>query len=484
MYEAVISSGAKALASVAEMPSVLESRRVYIETYGCQMNVSDSELVASILQEAGCTLSFDVQEADIILLNSCAIRDKAEQSIRKRLANLVPLKARQPDLQIGLLGCMAERLKNKLLEEEQLVDVVVGPDAYRSLPALLAQSLQGQRAVNTLLSREETYADIRPVRLHKGGVSAFISIMRGCDNMCAFCVVPMTRGRERSRDPHSIVAEARTLFDEGYREVTLLGQNVDSYVWTPSQVSKGRQKHIPLSQKIEFASLLERVAAISPDLRIRFSTSHPRDMTNEVLHAMARHENICKSIHLPVQSGSDRVLDRMKRGYDKAMYMARVYAIKKILGENCGISTDIITGFAGERSEDHKATLDLMNEVHYDQAFMFMYSERPQTYAARHYADDVPVELKKERLEEIISKQREHALLRNQAQLGSVHTLLIEGPSKRSADELQGRNSASKVIVFPKKHPNIQTPCQVGQYLKVHVESCTPATLRGYPVAQ
>ena len=450
--------------------------RFYIETYGCQMNVSDSEIVASILQNVGYEEAYVPELADVILLNSCAIRDKAEQSIRKRLQALQPLKKRRPQLLVALLGCMAERLKGKLLEEEQLVDMVVGPDAYRSLPVLLAQCEDGQKAVNTLLSREETYADLHPLRLNSNGVTAFISIMRGCDNMCSFCVVPFTRGRERSRDPDSIVAEAKRLFSEGYREVTLLGQNVDSYAWSALTPNKARQQQLPAHEKIYFAELLSRVAQVHPELRVRFSTSHPKDMTDDVLHVMKQYENICKYVHLPAQSGSDTVLQRMNRGYDRATYLARIVAIRRILGPDCGLSTDIITGFCSETEENHQDTLSLMEEVSYDMAYMFMYSKRPNTLAARKYVDDVPVAVKKRRLQEVIAVQRRHALRRHAALLDSTHQVLIESFSKRSTEHLQGRSSTGKVIVFPKADN------QPGQYVHLRVVNYTSGTLIGEPL--
>ena len=447
-------------------------KMVYIETYGCQMNVSDSEIVLSILKADGYTPVSAPEEADVVLLNSCAIREKAEQSIRLRLQNLRPLKSKKPSMLFGLLGCMAERLKEQLLEEEQLVDIVVGPDAYRSLPHLLKESTLGQRSVNTLLSREETYADLAPVRLHSSRVSAFISIMRGCDNVCSFCVVPFTRGRERSRDPYSIVHEAERLFEEGYREVTLLGQNVDSYSWSATAPNKGSQKQLPLREKLSFAALLTKVASIDPSLRVRFSTSHPRDMTDEVLYAIQSHPNICRYIHLPVQSGSNTVLERMRRGYDRATYFERIDAIRRILGDRCGISTDIITGFCDETESEHQDTLSLMREVCYDLAYMFVYSERPRTLAARKYSDSIPLETKKRRLQEVIELQRASSLTRNRALIGSTHEVLIEGPSKRSSDHLQGRNSEGKVLVFPARDE-----LKAGTYVWLNVQDCTSATL-------
>lgn len=375
------------------------------------MNFSDSEIVASILQKQGFDTTSDAENADLIFLNTCAIRDNAEQRIRNRLQHLTGLKKKKPELVIGVLGCMAERLKSKLLEEEKIVDLVAGPDAYRDLPSLISEVEEGHKAVNVFLSREETYADISPVRLNSNGITAFISIMRGCDNMCSFCVVPFTRGRERSRDPQSIVAEAQELFNQGYREVTLLGQNVDSYLWSsdPNVISltgekKAVKKGVDLSgiTIVNFAQLLEKVAQVHPDLRVRFSTSHPKDMTDEVLHAMARYENVCNYIHLPAQSGNDRILEKMNRGYTRAWYLNRVKAIREIIGEDCGISTDMISGFCSETESEHQETLSLMEEVVYDFAYMFYYSERPNTSAAKKWEDDVALDEKKRRLNEVI----------------------------------------------------------------------------------
>ena len=374
---------------------------------------------------------------------------------------------------VGVLGCMAERLKTKLLEEEKIVDLIAGPDAYRDLPQLISQVDEGSKAVNTFLSREETYADISPVRLNSNGVTAFISIMRGCDNMCSFCVVPFTRGRERSRDPHSIVTEARQLFEQGYREVTLLGQNVDSYKWSEEENNKARLEKIEAGGVVNFANLLERVAQIHPNLRVRFSTSHPKDITDDVLLAMAKHENICKNIHLPVQSGSSRILELMNRGYTREWYLDRVKSIRAILGDECGITSDMIAGFCTETDEEHQQTISLMEQVQYDFSFMFFYSERPGTLAAKKYTDDIPLEIKKKRLDEIIKKQTELSTLRNQKDLNKIHKVLIEGPSRRSEDFLQGRNSANKVVIFPKGTK------KKGEYTNVVVESCSPATLFG-----
>lgn len=454
-----------------------KGRKLYIESYGCQMNFSDSEIVASILRNEGFDTTSDPNQADVVFLNTCSIRDKAEQTVRNRLSQINALKNKKPELLVGVLGCMAERLKTNLLEEEKIVDLVAGPDAYRDLPRLISQVDEGERAVNTFLSKEETYADIAPVRLNSNGVTAFISIMRGCDNMCSFCVVPFTRGRERSRDPQSIINEARTLFENGYREVTLLGQNVDSYKWSPEENNKGLLERKGINQVINFAQLLGLVAQIHPDLRVRFSTSHPKDITDEVLFTMARHENICKYIHLPVQSGNSRILELMNRGYSRQWYLEKIKRIREILGEDCGISSDMITGFCSETEAEHRETLSLMDEVVFDFAYMFHYSERPGTLAARKLTDDVPIEVKKKRLNKIINKQNEHSLLRNKQAVGKVHKVLIEGESKRSADYLQGRNSANKVIVFPKEN------FEKGQYVYVRVHDCTAATLFGKVVS-
>ncbi|MEO1054666.1 MAG: tRNA (N6-isopentenyl adenosine(37)-C2)-methylthiotransferase MiaB [Bacteroidota bacterium] len=453
-----------------------KERKLYIESYGCQMNFSDSEIVTSIMQEEGFDTTSDFNEADVVFLNTCSIREKAELTVRNRLNQFNAVKKKKPEMTIGVLGCMAERLKSKLLEEEKIVDLVAGPDAYRDLPNLVKKVDDGNKAVNTFLSKEETYADISPVRLNSNGVTAFISIMRGCDNMCSFCVVPFTRGRERSRDPHSIVAEAQALFDKGYREVTLLGQNVDSYKWSSEQNNKARLERSEATDIVNFANLLEMVAKVDPELRVRFSTSHPKDITDEVLHTMKRYENICKYIHLPVQSGNSRVLELMNRTYTREWYIDRVDAIKRILGEACGISSDMIAGFCTETEEEHRETLTMMDYVQYDFSYMFYYSERPGTLAERKYEDDIPLEVKKRRLNEIIEKQRHLSLERNKLDIGKTHKVLIEGVSKRSDDHLQGRNSANKVVIFPRKDK------QKGQYVNVHVDDCTAATLTGHIV--
>ena len=454
----------------AEVNSAKKPRKLLLESYGCQMNFSDSEIVASILAQEGFSTTRDPEEADLVLLNTCAIRDNAEQRIRGRLDYLRSVKKRKPEMQIGVLGCMAERLREKLLDEEKLVDMVVGPDAYRDLPNLIDKLDEGQKAVNVLLSREETYAEITPVRLNSNGITAFISIMRGCDNMCSFCVVPFTRGRERSRDPQSIVQEARDLFNQGYREVTLLGQNVDSYKWNFN--SKG--EIVDASKPtVNFAQLLEMVALIHPDLRIRYSTSHPKDMTDEVLHIMAKYENICKYIHLPVQSGNSDVLKRMNRGYTREWYLDRIASIRRIMPD-CAISTDVITGFCGETQEEHADTISLMAEVKYEMAFMFKYSERPKTLAERKFEDDVPEEIKGSRLQEVIELQMKGAAERTRSHVGRVHRVLVEGFSKKSQEHLQGRNSQNIVIVFPKA-----MDCAPGDYADVMTHDCTSVTLIG-----
>lgn len=443
---------------------VLYQRRFYIESYGCQMNFSDSEIVASILSAEGYGATRNFEEADLILLNTCSIREKAEQTVRKRLTEFRKLKKGRPATLIGVLGCMAERLKSKFLEEEKLVDLVVGPDAYRTLPQLISEADGGQKGVNVLLSRDETYADISPVRLNSNGITAFVSIMRGCNNMCSFCVVPFTRGRERSRDAQSILAECRDLYANGYKEVTLLGQNVDSYYFTPEAETK----------PVTFANLLELVALIAPDLRVRFSTSHPKDITDEVLHTMAKYENICNYIHLPLQSGSTRILQLMNRSYTREWYMAKVERIREILPD-CGISSDIIAGFCTETEDDHKDTISMMEFARYDMSYMFFYSERPGTLAQRRYTDDIPEEVKKRRLQEIVEVQNRLSQQSNKNDLGKTFTVLIEGDSKRSSDDWMGRNSQNKVIVFPKA----ATSHKPGDYVKVKVNECTQATLLG-----
>jgi len=458
----------EALDLVLQDSELKNNKHFYIESYGCQMNFSDSEIVASILAKQGYSLTTSIFDADLVLLNTCSIREKAEQTVRNRLNSINELKTQKPGLLIGILGCMAERLKSKLLEEEHLVDLVVGPDAYRSLPELLAEAEGGQKAVNVLLSREETYADISPVRLDKNGVTAFISIMRGCDNMCSFCVVPFTRGRERSRNPESIVQEAKDLFEKGYREVTLLGQNVDSYKWK----GEGQNDNKEAAIITNFARLLEKVASIHPDLRVRFSTSHPKDITDEVLYVMANHENICKYIHLPVQSGNTACLERMNRTYTRDWYLDRVDAIKRIIPD-CGLSSDMIAGFCGETEEEHQDTLSLMEYVKFDMSYMFFYSERPGTLAARKFKDDVDLETKKRRLNEIITLQNKHSIENNQQDVGKVFKVLIEKTSKKSEDEFSGRTSQNKMVVFPREN------YKIGDYVQVKIERATGATLIG-----
>ncbi|MBL4625392.1 MAG: tRNA (N6-isopentenyl adenosine(37)-C2)-methylthiotransferase MiaB [Flavobacteriales bacterium] len=458
--------------TMVDNPILQNGRKLYIESYGCQMNFSDSEIVASVMAKEGYSTTNDQQEADVILLNTCSIRDKAEQTVRNRLRDFKKRKKEKPNLIIGVLGCMAERLKTQLLEEEKLVDLVAGPDSYRDLPSLVSEVDGGQKAVNVLLSREETYAEISPIRLNSNGITAFISIMRGCDNMCAFCVVPFTRGRERSRNPESIIKEAQELVDQGYREVTLLGQNVDSYRWNLNSKGEVKDESQPTTN---FAQLMEMVALVSPKLRIRFSTSHPKDMTDDVLHIMARHENICNYIHLPVQSGSSEVLKKMNRGYTREWYLERIKSIREII-PGCAISTDIIAGFCGETEEQHRETLSLMEEVQYDYAFNFFYSERPKTLAERKFEDDVPQEIKKRRLAEIIVVQRTSAGVINKTTLGKTYKVLVEGFSKKSKEHLFGRNSQNAAIVFPKEN------YKPGDYVNVKVNDCTTATLLGTAV--
>jgi tRNA-2-methylthio-N6-dimethylallyladenosine synthase len=448
-------------------------KKLYVESYGCQMNFSDSEVVASIMTNEGYSTTRNIEEADVVLINTCSIRDNAEQRVRNRLTEFKHRKEQNPDLVVGILGCMAERLKKSLLEEEKLVDLVAGPDAYRDLPNLVEEVGTGQRAVNVLLSRDETYADISPVRLDQGGISAFVTIMRGCDNMCSFCVVPFTRGRERSRDPHTIIEECRDLLSKGYREVTLLGQNVDSYRWNLTSKGEVKDANQPTTN---FAQLMEMVALVSPDLRIRFSTSHPKDMTDDVLEIMAKYENICPYIHLPVQSGNSAVLERMNRGYSREWYLDRIASIHRLI-PNCAISTDIITGFCGETDEEHAETISLMEQVQFDFAYMFKYSERPKTLAERRFDDDVPEEVKAKRLNEIIELQLKHSRLSNDKQIGKTVKVLVEGTSKRSEEHLCGRNGQNAMVVFPREN------YEKGQYVFVKITSCTSATLRGEAVS-
>ena len=462
-------------------PIVDEARpKVYIETYGCQMNVNDSEVILSILQENGYALTEDMDRADVIMANTCSIRDNAEQRIWGRIEQFRLQKKRNPQVVIGIVGCMAERLKDKLLEK---VDLVAGPDAYRSLPALLRDIRPDSPQINVLLSREETYADISPVRLDRNGVSAYISIMRGCNNVCSYCVVPYTRGAERSRDPHSIVREARELFENGYKEVNLLGQNVDSYLW--KECRKGAAEGVPTGdaeegEVVNFAKLLEMVAAINPELRVRFSTSHPKDISDEVIETIAAHGNICRHIHLPVQSGSSRILEKMRRKYDREWYMERVAKIREVMPD-CGLSTDVIAGFCSETEQDHQDTLSLFEQVCFDSAFMFQYSERPGTLASRHYPDDVPPEVKTARLNEIIALQTKMSLKSNQKDMGKTFKVLIEGPSKRNPNDLCGRAGNNKMCVFPSMAAERATqglaPLGAGNYVNVKVVDCTSATL-------
>ena len=462
-------------------PIVDEARpKVYIETYGCQMNVNDSEVILSILQKNGYALTEDMDRADVILANTCSIRDNAEQRIWGRIEQFRLQKKRNPQVVIGIVGCMAERLKDKLLEK---VDLVAGPDAYRSLPALLRDIRPDSPQINVLLSREETYADISPVRLDRNGVSAYISIMRGCNNVCSYCVVPYTRGAERSRDPHSIVREARELFENGYKEVNLLGQNVDSYLW--KECRKGAAEGVPTGdaeegEVVNFAKLLEMVAAISPELRVRFSTSHPKDISDEVIETIAAHGNICRHIHLPVQSGSSRILEKMRRKYDREWYLERVAKIREIMPD-CGLSTDVIAGFCSETEQDHRDTLSLFEQVCFDSAFMFQYSERPGTLASRHYPDDVPPGVKTARLNEIIALQTKMSLKSNQKDMGKTFKVLIEGPSKRNPNDLCGRAGNNKMCVFPSMAAERATqglaPLGAGNYVNVKVVDCTSATL-------
>lgn len=435
-------------------------KKIYLETYGCQMNFSDSEIVASLMQDEGYEICEKSDEADVIFVNTCSIRDNAEQRVRRRLRELKSVKKKNPFVKIGVLGCMAERLKQQLLEEEETVDMIVGPDAYRDLPALLDKVEDGQKAINVILSTSETYADITPVRLDKSGITAFISIMRGCENFCAYCVVPFTRGKERSRDPQTIISEAKALFADGYREVTLLGQNVNSYSWEEN------------GRKINFASLLERVAEVDPLLRLRFATSHPKDISDELLKTIGKHHNICNAIHLPVQSGSSNILKLMKRNYTREWYLDRIAAIKKYVPD-CAVSTDVIAGFCSETKQDHQETISLMREVGFDYAFMFKYSERPDTLAQKKLEDDVPKDVKSARLQEIIDLQQQLSHESNKNDIGKTFEVLIEGSSKKSKEFLMGRNSQNKVVVFPKES------YAKGDYVHVKITGCTTATLMG-----
>lgn len=450
------------------------SRKLYIESYGCQMNFSDSEIVASILAKEGFNTTQTLEEADLVLVNTCSIREKAEQTIRKRLEQFNTVKRQRPAMKVGVLGCMAERLKHKFLEEEHIVDLVVGPDAYKDLPNLLEEIDNGREAINVILSKDETYADISPIRLNSNGITAFVSITRGCDNMCTFCVVPFTRGRERSRDPQSIINEINDLYERGFKEVTLLGQNVDSYLWYGGGLKKDFEKasEIQKATSINFAQLLEMVATQFPKMRIRFSTSNPQDMTLDVIHTMAKYHNICKSIHLPVQSGSTRILQAMNRLHTREEYFELIDNIRRIIPE-CGISQDMIAGFPTETEADHQDTLSLMEYVKYDFGFMFAYSERPGTLAARKIEDDIPEEVKKHRLAEIIDLQQKHSLQRTQAQIGNIVEVLIEGNSKKSDQFWMGRNTQNTVVVFPKQN------YQKGDFVNVKITDCTSTTLIG-----
>ena len=455
----------------------MQKKKLFLESYGCQMNFSDSEIVASILEKEGYSSTTDFLEADVIFVNTCAIRENAEQRVRQRLKDYAKVKKSNPTAIIGVLGCMAERLKSQFLEEEKLIDIVVGPDAYRDLPNLLSEAETGKKAVNVILSKEETYADITPVRISSNGVSAFISIMRGCDNMCSFCVVPFTRGRERSRDPESIVDEARDLFKRGFREVTLLGQNVDSYLYSGGGLKKEILTEEQRKSSVNFAKLLEMVALVSPLLRVRFSTSHPKDMSDEVLIIMARYENICNYIHLPVQSGNSRILEKMNRGYTREWYLERIAAIKKFIPD-CGISTDVITGFCSETEDEHRDTISLMENVIYDFSYMFMYSERPKTLAERKFIDDVPEQIKKRRLQEIVDLQQKHSGIKTKQAIGKTFKVLIEGTSKKSDEMLMGRNSQNTVVVFPREQ------FKKGDYVMVEITNCTTTTLIGKVISK
>lgn len=451
-------------------------KKMYIESYGCQMNFADSEIVASVLNKEGYSTTDNIDEAEVVFLNTCSIRDNAELTIKKRLQHIKGNKRKNPDLKVGILGCMAERLKSKLLEEEKLVDLVAGPDAYRDLPNLVENLKEGEKSVNVLLSRDETYSDIDPVRIKSNGITAFISIMRGCDNMCTFCVVPFTRGRERSRDAQSIIDEAKALYAQGYKEVSLLGQNVDSYRWSDNKELRGKAlKEAPREEVVDFAKLLAMVAEIAPDLRVRFTTSHPKDITDDVLYSMKKYDNVCKYIHLPAQSGNSRILEKMNRTYTREWYLDKVNRIREIIPE-IAISTDIITGFCSETDEEHQDTVSLMKGVVYDYAYMFYYSERPGTLAAKKFEDDVPLEIKKKRLTEIIEIQNESNLTTNQACIGKTQLVLVEQRSKRSADDMSGRTSQYRTVVFPKEN------YKPGDYVNVKINSCTSGTLIGEAV--
>ena len=452
-------------------------RKLFIESYGCQMNFSDSEIVASILSKEGFNTTQSLEEADLVLVNTCSIRDKAEQTVRKRLEKYNAVKKINPKMKIGVLGCMAERLKSKFLEEEKMVDLVVGPDAYKDLPNLVAEVDEGRNAVNVILSKEETYGDISPVRLNSNGVTAFVSITRGCDNMCTFCVVPFTRGRERSREPQSIIEEVNELWDKGFKEVTLLGQNVDSYLWYGGGLKKDFVKATDLQKAtaVNFANLLELCAKAQPKMRFRFSTSNPQDMTLDVIEVMAKYNNVCKYIHLPVQSGSNRILKEMNRQHTREEYFELIDNIKRIIPD-CAISQDMISGFPTETEDDHKDTLSLMEYVKYDFGFMFAYSERPGTMAARKMEDDIPLDVKKRRLAEIIALQQEHSHYRTQKHIGQIEEVLIEKDSKKSDQHWAGRNTQNTVVVFPKEQ------YKPGDFVNVRITECTSTTLIGEAV--
>ena len=452
-------------------------KKLYIESYGCQMNFSDSEIVASILQKNGFNTTNELIEADLVLVNTCSIRDKAEQTVRKRLEKYNAVKKHNPKMKVGVLGCMAERLKSKFLDEEKIVDLVVGPDAYKDLPNLIEEVESGRNAMNVILSKEETYGDISPVRLQSNGVSAFVSITRGCDNMCTFCVVPFTRGRERSRDPKSIIDEVNDLWDKGFKEITLLGQNVDSYLWYGGGLKKDFKKASPIQQAtaVNFANLLEMVAKAQPKMRIRFSTSNPQDMTTDVIESMAKYDNICNYIHLPVQSGSDRILKKMNRLHTREEYFQLIENIRTRIPD-CGISQDMIAGFPSETEADHQDTMSLMEHVKYDFGFMFTYSERPGTLGAKKFEDDVPEATKKRRLQEIIDLQQKHSRFRTEQHLGKIQEVLIEKESKKSDMQWSGRNSQNTTVVFPKEH------YKIGDYVMVEMKDCTSATLIGEAV--
>ena len=451
------------------------SKKLFIQSYGCAMNFSDSEIVASILKKEGYTLCDQIENSDLVLINTCSIREKAEDTVRKRLETVNLHKKNKPSMVVGILGCMAERLKDKLLNEEKIVDIVAGPDAYRDLPNLVKNVIyKNEKSINTILSLEETYENIKPVRINSNGITAFISIMRGCDNMCSFCVVPYTRGRERSRNPHSVINEAKDLFNKGYREITLLGQNVDSFKWSPTNNNKIKlEKQSENKDVVYFSNLLEMMANISPDLRIRFSTSHPKDITNDVLSVIKKYDNVCNYIHLPAQSGNSRILKKMNRTYDRTWYLDKINDIRSIVGNSCGISSDFITGFCSESESEHLDTLSLMDNVIYDYSYMFYYSERPGTLAHRKYKDDIPLETKKRRLDEIVKKQNIHSFKRNELTIDEQYKILVEGVSKKSDKFLRGRTSENQMVIFPKKDNTI------GKYVDVKIKECNSATLFG-----